>query len=93
MLADGSTLAQRIDAIVAELAEFEPRDRLSLLLEYSERLPPLDDRYRAEFEAGGHRVTECQTPVALWVELDANRCVTLDAWVAPKRPPSRVSSA
>ena len=80
-----TTLAQRIDALAAEFADLEPRERLELLLEYADNLPPLPEKYEAERQAGSHRIHECQTPTFLWVELAGNR-VQVHAWVAPEAP-------
>jgi cysteine desulfuration protein SufE len=80
-----STVDQRIAEIVAEFAELEPRERLELLLEFAEKLPPLPERFRAERDAGVNRVHECQTPVFLWVENDGGR-VNIIADVAPEAP-------
>ena len=80
-----STVNERIDGIVDEFAELEPRERLELLLEFAEKLPPLPERYRMERDAGLNRVHECQTPVFLWVENDGGR-VNVIADVAPEAP-------
>src|SRR5215831_19559083 len=75
----------KLDEIVAEFADLDPRERLELLLEFAENLPPLPERYQAQRDAGLHRVPECQTPVFIWVELiDGN--VHIDADVAPEAP-------
>ncbi len=34
----------KLDQIVAEFADLEPRERLELLLEFAEKLPPLPER-------------------------------------------------
>jgi cysteine desulfuration protein SufE len=78
-------LIDRVNALAAEFADLEPRERLELLLEYAENLPPLPEKYEAERQAGLHRVHECQTPVFLWVELVDGR-VQIHAWVAPEAP-------
>jgi cysteine desulfuration protein SufE len=80
-----SPAAMKIDRIVEEFADLEPRERLELLLEYAEGLPPLPPRYQAEKERGEHRVHECQTPVFLWVEVN-NGQVDVFADVAPEAP-------
>jgi cysteine desulfuration protein SufE len=80
-----STVNERIAEIVGEFADLEPRERLELLLEFAEKLPPLPERYRAERDAGINRVHECQTPVFLWVENDGGR-VNIIADVAPEAP-------
>jgi cysteine desulfuration protein SufE len=77
--------AERLEALAAEFRELEPRERLELLLEFAEKLPPLPPRYRAERDAGLNRVPECQTPVFLWVHVDDGR-VAIDADVAPEAP-------
>ena len=85
MVTMSDTLKQRIDALAAEFADLEPRERLELLLEYADNLPQLPEKYEAQREAGSHRVHECQTPTFLWVELAGNR-VEVHAWVAPEAP-------
>ena len=80
-----STVTERIEEIVGEFAELEPRERLELLLEFAEKLPELPPRYRAERDAGLNRVHECQTPVFLWVENEGGR-VNVIADVAPEAP-------
>ncbi len=85
MARDENSVAARIERIVAEFGELEPRERLELLLEFSERLPPLPEKYHAERDAGLHRVRECQSPVFIWIELTEGR-VALIADVAPEAP-------
>ncbi len=79
------TVAQRIDAIVEEFAELEPRERLELLLEFAEKLPPLPPEYAAQRDAGMNRVPECQTPVFLWSTIEDGK-VHIIADVAPEAP-------
>ena len=76
---------ENVDAIAAEFVELEPRERLELLLEFADQLPPLGERHRAERDAGLHRIHECQSPVFIWVELVDGR-VAIDADVAPEAP-------
>jgi cysteine desulfuration protein SufE len=80
-----ATVADKLDQIVAEFADLEPRERLELLLEFAESLPPLPAKYQAERDAGLHRVAECQTPVFIWVELVDGR-IQIHADVAPEAP-------
>jgi cysteine desulfuration protein SufE len=75
----------KLDDIVAEFADLEPRERLELLLEFAENLPPLPECYQAERDAGLHRIVECQTPTFIWVELVDGR-VQIHADVAPEAP-------
>lgn len=78
-------LQDRVDELVAEFADLEPRERLELLLEYANSLPPLPERYEQQRLSGEHRIHECQTPVFLWTELADHR-VAVHAWVAPEAP-------
>jgi cysteine desulfuration protein SufE len=77
--------ANKLDSIVEQFAELEPRERLELLLEFAEGLPPLPARFQAERDRADHRVHECQTAVFLWVEVIEGR-VQLHAEVAPEAP-------
>ncbi|MCU1637219.1 MAG: cysteine desufuration protein SufE [Cryobacterium sp.] len=79
-----------IPARLAEIREdflaLEQRDRLQLLLEFSNELPELPERYKDHpdlFE----RVIECQTPVYIFVEIDADNGVHLYA-TAPRESPT-----
>jgi cysteine desulfuration protein SufE len=80
-----ATLQARIDAMVAEFAELDPRERLELLLEYANSLPALPEEYERQRLAGEHRIHECQTPVFIWTTLADGRIV-IHAWVAPEAP-------
>lgn len=56
-------------AIVDEFRRSTPRERLELLLEYSQDLPDLPERL-AERKDEMEQVHECQTPVLLWSEVE-----------------------
>lgn len=81
------------EALPAQLAEIredflglEVRERLQLLLEFSNELPELPERYQDHpdlFE----RVEECQSPVYIFVEVDDDNIVHLFA-TAPKEAPT-----
>jgi len=75
----------KLDQIVGEFAELDPRERLELLLDFAEHLPPLPERFHAERDAGLHRIAECQTPTFIWVEVNDGR-VQVFADVAPEAP-------
>lgn len=45
------------------------QDRLEMLLEFSDSLPDLPQRYRALRETDENRVHECQSPVYMWIEV------------------------
>jgi cysteine desulfuration protein SufE len=55
--------------IVQDFAAVGPRDRLQLLLEMSQSLPPLPERYAGHRDAM-EQVHECQTPLFLAVDLE-----------------------
>jgi cysteine desulfuration protein SufE len=76
---------EKLDEIVAEFSDLDPRERLELLLDFAENLPPLPAKYQAERDAGMNRVVECQTPVFIWVELHDGK-LQLYADVAPEAP-------
>jgi cysteine desulfuration protein SufE len=82
---DQANVALRIRTIVDEFQALEPRERLELLLEFAENLPPLPAELQAEKERAAHRVHECQTPVFLWVKVVDGR-VQIMADVAPEAP-------
>lgn len=81
-----------LPSALAEIAEdFESAssaERLQLLLEFSDDLPPLPDRYAGHDELL-ERVDECQSPVFLAVEVapDADRVVHL-YFSAPAEAPT-----
>ncbi|MGN7798599.1 SufE family protein [Leifsonia sp. 22587] len=64
----------------------EQNDRLQLLLEFSDELPELPERYRDHPDLL-ERVEECQAPVFIFVEVDADRIVHLYA-TAPREAPT-----
>lgn len=73
------------------LADFEgaaPEEALEMLVEFSERLPPLSEG-RAGLQAPVDcRIQECQTPVYLWVDRGGEG-VHLEAAVPEKSPTVR----
>jgi len=69
-----------------EFLELDESERLQLLLEFSNELPELPERYRDHpdlFE----RVVECQSPVFLFVEVDDEDVVHLFV-TAPRESPT-----
>lgn len=83
----------RADLLPASLAEIvetfaasPPRDRLELLLEYSEMLPPLPARY-AQHPERLEPVPECQSPLFVAAEVDAENRVEI-AVDAPREAPT-----
>ncbi|WP_431218147.1 SufE family protein [Leifsonia xyli] len=66
----------------------EQNDRLQLLLEFSDELPELPERYRDHPDLL-ERVEECQAPVFIFVEVDADRVVHLYATAPQEAPTTR----
>lgn len=82
-----TALPQALADIRDEFLELELADRLTLLLEFSEELPELPERYRDHpdlFE----RVVECQSPVFIFVDIDDGR-VKLHATAPAEAPTTR----
>lgn len=72
--------------LVVDDFELTPeRDRLQLLLEYSEKLPALPDRYGENPELL-ERVEECQSPVFVAIEGDASSVQLV--FSAPREAPT-----
>jgi cysteine desulfuration protein SufE len=80
------TLPDALDEIRTDFTELEVKDRLQLLLEFSNELPELPARY-AEHPDLLERVEECQSPVFIFVDIDAAKTVHLYA-TAPKESPT-----
>ena len=71
--------------VIEDFESVEARDRLELLLEYSEALPELDPRF-GEHPELMERVEECQSPVFIAVEGNAQR---IDLYFsAPREAPT-----
>jgi len=63
-------LPQSLDEIAQDLAALSPRDRLTMLLDFSDALPELPARYVGHPELL-ERVEECQSPLFLTVEVES----------------------
>ncbi|MFY9929629.1 MAG: SufE family protein [Streptosporangiaceae bacterium] len=74
--ASGAALHPRLQEIVDDFNDMPAKDRLQLLLEFSQDLPPLPERY-AEHHDELERVPECQTPLFLAVEVEPDSEVRL----------------
>ena len=79
-------LPEALDEIRTDFTELEVKDRLQLLLEFSNELPDLPAHY-AEHPDLLERVEECQSPVFIFVDIDAAKTVHLYA-TAPKEAPT-----
>lgn len=73
--------------IVDDFASAPPRDRLEMLLEYANGLPPLPDRLR-EHPERLEPVPECQSPLFVTTELD-DGVVRIYADAPPEAPTTR----
>lgn len=74
--------------IVESFATSPPRDRLELLLEYSEMMPPLPARF-AEHPERLEPVPECQSPLFVAAEVDGDRRVEISVDAPPEAPTTR----
>ena len=83
-----ATLHPRLQEIADDFHAVAGQDRLQLLLEFAQELPPLPDRY-AERHDLLEPVPECQTPLFLAAEVEPDATVHL-FFDAPRRrrPPA-----
>lgn len=77
-----------IDALIDDFTSLPVKERLTLLLEFSDNLPALPERY-AEHPDLLERVEECQSPIYLFVELDEDELVHLFFSAPPEAPTTR----
>ena len=80
------TLPEALDEIRTDFTELEVKERLQLLLEFSNELPELPEQYAAHPDLL-ERVEECQSPVFIFVDIDDQNVVHLYA-TAPKEAPT-----
>jgi cysteine desulfuration protein SufE len=79
-------LPNNLAQIREDFHDLELRDRLQLLLEFSNELPDLPERY-VDHPDLLERVEECQSPVFMFVEVDDQNIVHLFV-TAPKEAPT-----
>jgi cysteine desulfuration protein SufE len=79
-------LPEQLEQIRDDFLALEVRTRLELLLEFSQELPELPERYRDHPDLL-ERVEECQSPVFIFVEVDDNQIVHLFV-TAPREAPT-----
>ncbi len=79
-------LPEELAGIRDDFLELDQRERLQLLLEYSNSLPQLPDRY-ADHPDLLERVEECQSPVFIFVEVDDDSRAHVFV-TAPKEAPT-----
>ena len=63
-------------------------ERLQLLLEFSQELPPIPAEY-ADHPELTERVLECQSPVFIVIEVSPDAVVTMHATAPPEAPTTR----
>ena len=80
------SLPEQLAEIRDDFLGLEQRDRLQLLLEFSNELPELPEHYRDHPDLL-ERVEECQSPVFIFVDVDDANVVHLYA-TAPKEAPT-----
>jgi len=80
------TLNPRLQGIAEDFGAVPNKERLQLLLEFSEELPPLPARYAAPPDLL-EQVPECQSPLFLAVEVDDDGIVHL-FFDAPREAPT-----
>ena len=78
--------AETMDGLIADFQSIGVKDRLGLLLEFSENLPELPARY-ADHPDLLERVEECQSPIFLFVEVDSDKKARL-FFTAPAEAPT-----
>ena len=81
-------LPPRLAEIREEFLALGTRDRLQLLLEFSQELPELPEEYRDHPDLL-ERVEECQSPVFIFVDVDDDGVVHLHATAPPEAPTTR----
>jgi len=83
-----ATLHPRLQEIADDFQAVAGQDRLQLLLEFSQELPPLPDRY-AEHHDLLEPVPECQSPLFLAAEVGPDATVHLFFDAPPEAPTTR----
>lgn len=86
--AAATALPESLAEIVELFAGSPPRDRLELLLEYSQQIPPLPERFRQHPERL-EPVPECQSPLFVAAEVDVAGRVHLFVDAPPEAPTTR----
>jgi len=81
-----ANLPEALEQIKTDFTELAVKDRLLLLLDFSNELPELPEHYR-EHPDLLEQVEECQSPVFIFVDIDEAGIVHLYA-TAPKEAPT-----
>jgi cysteine desulfuration protein SufE len=79
---------EQASQLIADFEILKDPEKLDLLLEFSEALPELPQRYANHPELL-ERVEECQSPIFLFVEIDNQKLVRLFFSAPPEAPTTR----
>ena len=79
-------LPPKLSEIRDDFEALSGNDRIQLLLEFAQELPPLPERY-VDHSDLFERVEECQSPVYIFVEIDDSQAVHVFA-TAPEQAPT-----
>ena len=85
---DATTLPAALAETREDFLALGLKDRLTLLLDFSNELPELPERYRDHPDLL-ERVEECQSPVYIFVELDDAGLVHMHATAPAEAPTTR----
>ena len=78
----------RLAEIVEQFRNSDFQTTLDILVDYSDDLPPLPQKYISDIESPQSRVPECETPVSFWVEVNDGK-VEIYAHVPEESPTVR----
>ena len=78
----------KIHEIIDQFKNADLQETIDLLLDYSEDLPELPERYLSDRDKELNRVHECETPVYIWIEINDD-LVDIFADVPPESPTVR----
>ena len=85
---DATTLPAALAETREDFLALAVKDRLTLLLDFSNELPELPERYRDHPDLL-ERVEECQSPVYIFVEVDGAGLVHMHATAPAEAPTTR----
>ncbi len=66
------TVTPALESLVTDLREADRQERIEMLIDLAKGLPALPDRL-SHFKDEAHRVPECQSPVFLFAEINAEQ--------------------
>jgi cysteine desulfuration protein SufE len=83
-----SAIQASIDGLIEDFTSLPIKELLTLLLEFSDNLPALPERYLDHPDLL-ERVEECQSPIYLFVEVDEEKNANLFFSAPPEAPTTR----